>query len=41
MEELKEDSFCIRKVEEESMMNIQYIVSSHEPLVRFVNVISS
>ena len=41
VEELKQDSFCIIKVEDETMMNIQYVISAHEPVVKFVNVISS
>ncbi len=40
-ENLKEDSFCMSKVDEETMMDIQYVVSSHEPLVKFVSVVSN
>ena len=29
VDELTEDSFCIYKVDEETMMNIQYVISSH------------
>lgn len=39
--ELTEDSFLIVKVEEETMMNIQYIISSHEHLIKFLDRFSS
>lgn len=35
--ELTEDSFLITKVEEETMMNIQYVISSHEHLYKFLD----
>jgi hypothetical protein len=39
--ELTEDSFLIMKVDEETMMNIQYIISSHEHLIKFLDKFSS
>jgi hypothetical protein len=39
--ELTEDSFLIVKVEEETMMHIQYIISSHEHLIKFLDRFSS
>jgi hypothetical protein len=39
--ELTEDSFLIVKVEEETMMNIQYVISSHEHLIKFLDRFSS
>ena len=41
VEELTEDSFQIVKVDEEAMMFIQYIISSHEHLVKFLDGFSS
>lgn len=41
MEELTEDSFFIVKVDDETIMNIQYILSSHEHLVKFLRGLSS
>lgn len=41
VEELTEDSFLIVKVEEQTIMNIQYVISSHEHLVKFLDRFSS
>jgi len=41
VEELTEDSFFIVKVEEETIMNIMFILSSHEHLVKFLKGIGS
>ena len=37
VEELTEDSFLIVRVDEETIMNIQYILSAHEHLTKFLN----
>lgn len=39
--QLPEDIFMLFKVGEEVMLDVQYALSSHEPLVKFVEIISS
>jgi hypothetical protein len=39
--ELTEDSFLIVKVDEQTMMDIQFVISSHEPFVKFLKIFSS
>ncbi len=41
VDELTEDSFFIVKVDDETIMNIQYILSSHEHLIKFLRGLSS
>ena len=38
---LPKDIFMICKVEEETMLDAQYVLSSHEPLIKFVEKLSS
>lgn len=39
VKELTEDSFHIVKVSDEAMRDIQYVISAHEPLIKFLEVI--
>lgn len=41
MDELTEDSFFIMKVDDETIRSIQYILSSHEHLIKFLRGLSS
>jgi hypothetical protein len=41
VEELTEDSFFIVKVDEQSIMDIMFILSSHEHLVKFLRGVGS
>jgi hypothetical protein len=38
---LTKDSFLIIKVEDDTIRNIQYVISSHEHLVKFLDLFSS
>ena len=41
MTKLTKDIFMIYKVDEKTLLDIQYALSSHEPFVKFVEIIAS